>query len=211
MINTLSLISGGIDSAVSSYIILKEKFNVDFIHFDNQPLADKASLEKTKKLIKILAKQFKKKFKLYIVPHGKNHQELLTKTNFRYHCVLCRRLMYRIAERIAEKENYQYLITGENLGQVASQTLNNLAAETYNLKITILRPLLCYDKEEIIKLAKKIGTFEKSIQPGMCCNAVPKNPVTKAKIKNVKEQEKNLKTDKIIKQSIKNTKIIEIK
>lgn len=207
----LVLISGGIDSIVAAYLMQKKGLSLTFIHINNRPLADINTLPKTKKLIKILAKKFKKNYKLFIVPNGENLIKILEKCDKKYTCVLCRRLMYRIAEKIAKKEKCKYIITGENLSQVASQTLPNLIAENQAIKIIILRPLLCYNKEEIIKIAKKIGTFETSIEPGSCCKAVPKHPVTKANLNITKREETKISINKLISNALKNTKVEIIK
>jgi len=188
----LILMSGGIDSAVAAYLMLKNKVDLTAIHYDNRPLTDEKPLEKTKKLINILEKKFNKKIKLIIKKHGKNQIKLLKKINHRHLCLLCRRIMYRTAEEVAKKEKCQYIVTGEILGSVASQTLENLRVESEAIEMAVLRPLLCYNKDEVIKIAKEIGTFETSILPGVCCTAVPKHPTTKANLKIIKEEEAKL-------------------
>ena len=199
----LSLLSSGIDSPVASYLIKKQNIEIIAIHFDNQPLTSKEVVEKVKKLCKKLNIK-----KLYVIPHGKNQISLMKSKIDRYRCILCIRLMFKIAERIAKREKCSFLVTGESLGQVASQTLSNLTNCDKAVKIKILRPLLSYDKEETIKIAKKIGTYEISIESALCCNAVPKYPVTKSKIDIIKQEEKRANINKLIKFSIKNSKII---
>ena len=197
------LISGGIDSPVAAYIMMKKGVETIFVHFDNKPYTDEKQLNKTKKLVEILSKKFNKKIKLYLVNHGPNQTEFLKKTNHRYNCLLCRSLMYRVAEKIAIKEKADFLITGENLAQVASQTLDNLIVEDKSIKIPVLRPLLCHDKNDIIKIAKAIGTFETSILPGMCCSHIPKHPVTRAKKEEFEFELQKIEVDKLVEDSLK--------
>ena len=118
--------------------------------------------------------------------------------------------MYRIAEKIAEKEDADFIITGENLGQVASQTLDNLAANRKAVKTEIVRPLLSWDKQETMNLAKEIGTYEISIEKAPSCPFVPKHPATKAKLDDVLYEEKRIDIKKLIKQAISNLKLISL-
>ena len=201
----LSLLSSGIDSPVASYLISK-KFEVIAIHFDNQPFSSKKIIKQVKKLCKKL-----KIKKLFIINHGKNQIELMKNCNNRYRCILCRRLMFKISEKLAKKYNYKYIVTGENLAQVCSQTLENLTTADKAIKITILRPLLCYDKQDIINMAKKIGTYDISIETGGCCNVVPKNPATISNLKVIENEEKKINTNQLINNVIKTVKIIDIK
>ncbi len=194
----ICLLSGGIDSAVAAYLMLKQNMDMDFIHFDNRPLTDESSLNKCKLIVRVLSERFNKKFRLHSVEHGKNHIEIMRNCNNRYHCVLCRRVMYRVAEITAKKLGCAYLVTGESLAQVASQTLENIAVESRAIEMQVLRPLLCYDKQEIIKLGKEIGTFDISTMPGMCCNAVPRRPVTKARLDLVEVEEKGLNMQELV-------------
>jgi tRNA uracil 4-sulfurtransferase len=189
----LLLLSAGIDSPVAGYL-MKKKMDIVAIHFDNQPLINKLTLDKVEKLAKKLGIK-----KTYIVEHGKNQIEIIKNCDRRYQCVLCRRVMFKIAEQIAKEEKCNFLITGENLGQVASQTLENMYVTEQGIKIKILQPLLCNDKQETIDLAKKIGTYDISIEAGMCCTAVPPNPTTKARLDKVLQEEKKIKIKKIVK------------
>ena len=137
--------------------------------------------------------------KLYIIKHGFIDQaEIIKKCERRYTCVLCRRMMFRIASAIAKIEKADFLITGENLGQVASQTLDNLVVVTDVVKIPILRPLLTYDKQEIMDLAKEIGTYDLSILPSNNCSAVPNKPATSAKLDKILEEEKKINIKNLI-------------
>jgi len=201
----LSLLSSGIDSPVSSYLMKKQNIEIIAIHFDNQPLTSGVNVEKVKKLCNKLGIK-----KLYIITHGKNQIALMKSNVTRYRCILCRRLMFKIAEKIAKKEKCSFLVTGENLGQVASQTLSNLTNCDRAIKTKIIRPLISYDKEEIIKIAKKIGTYDISIESELCCNAVPKYPKTRSNIKDIGREESKLDIKKIIDDSVKNCKIVAV-
>lgn len=199
------LLSGGIDSPVAAKLMIDQNVNLTAVHFDNQQYTD----EETKKKAILLCKKIGIK-KLYIVKHGAAQKEFMEKCNRRYQCIFCKRMMLRIAENIAEKEKADFLITGENLGQVASQTLDNMILTDSAVKIKILRPLLCFDKNEIINIAKKIGTYDISILKSIGCLAVPKNPITKGKIKIIETEEKKLNIAKLIENSLKSAEIIEI-
>ena len=180
----LSLLSTGIDSPVTTHLVSK-KFTVHALHF-------KASNNIEK--VKTLCKKLKIK-KLYLINHNKILKQITDKCNNRYTCVLCKRIMYKIAEQIAKKQDYKYLVTGENLGQVCSQTLENLANLDKAVKIKVLRPLLCKDKQEIIDIAKKIGTYDISIINQSRCKFVPKHPTTKSNLKIIEQEEQKLNLD----------------
>ena len=198
----LLLASGGIDSPVAGYLMKQLNVDVIAIHFDNYPYATKRPLEKTRKLMKKINVK-----KLYVVPMGEYVQKELVHLYRRFQCIFCRRMMFRIAEKIAKKEKCDFLITGENLGQVASQTLTNLTTAMEAVNIAIMRPLLCNDKQETVDLAKKIGTYEASIEPGSCCNLVPQKPHTRAKLEKIKFEEKRINIKEIVSKAVKNTKI----
>ncbi len=198
---TLSLLSSGIDSPVASYLI-KQHYEVIALHFSHQPYIT----EKQEETVKKLCKQLNIK-KLIVIPFGPVQKEIIKNCNSRYRCIVCRRLMFRISEKISKKENCKYLVSGENLSQVCSQTLTNLANADKITKIQILRPLLCFDKQEIINIAKTIGTYEISIQSKGCCGVVPKFPIIKSKLNIIKKEEKQLKIQNLIQKAIKNAKI----
>lgn len=201
----LLLISGGIDSPVAGYL-MKKKLNLIGIHFNNYPFTGKQELEKTKQLCKKIGIK-----NLYVVNHGDFQTEILKKANRKFQCILCRRMMFRISEEIAKKENCKFFVSGENIGQVASQTLENLETTDSVTKLNILRPLLTYDKNEIIEISKKIGTYEISTLPGVCCTAVPKFPATKSKIEQLKREEEKLNIKEITKKAIKSAQLLSTK
>ncbi|MFC1741335.1 tRNA sulfurtransferase [Nanoarchaeota archaeon] len=202
----LSLISSGIDSPVATHIMKNKGLDIIGIHFSNEPLAHSSPREKCVEICRHLGIK-----KLYIVKHGTLVQvQLMRNCDDKSRCVLCRRMMFRIAEAIAKKENCECLITGENLGQVASQTLDNMHVTDSAVSIPILRPLLCNDKQEIIDLAKKIGTYEHSVEAASCCNAVPKQPITKAIIPKIEAEEQKIDVEKIVKEAIETAVILDI-
>lgn len=189
----LVLISGGIDSPAAAYYAMKRGCKADFIHFHSYPYTDKASIEKVRELIKILSK-FQPELRLYLAPIIEFQKEAVKKIQSRYRIILYRRLMYQVAEEVAKKNNLKAIVSGDNLGQVASQTLENMGVIGHGIELPILRPLVGFDKEEIIDAAKKIGTFDISIEPhGDCCSVfLPQNPATKSKIEDILKEEKKL-------------------
>ena len=187
----ISLISGGIDSPVATQLMLERGAEIVAVHFDNRPFTGDGQLNKTKAIIEHMEKQNKKNIKTFIAPHNGSHIAFAKNCKRNLHCVLCRRMMLRVAEKIAQREGAKALLTGESLGQVASQTLRNINTESQAVDIPILRPLIGLDKLEIERMAKRTGTYEISILPGMCCDMVPKRPSTYSKLSVIlKEEEK---------------------
>ncbi|MBD3313815.1 hypothetical protein GF345_05215 [Candidatus Woesearchaeota archaeon] len=184
MKKAIALLSSGIDSPVAAQIMKEKGLEIIGLHMDSRPFTDSRQISKTKRLCSKLGIK-----KLYIARHGLAMSEIIRNINRRFTCIVCRRLMFRTAERLAEKEKADFIITGENLGQVASQTLDNLAINDRATGMIILRPLLCYDKQEIVNMAKEIGTYEISIEPPGCCRLVPKNPATKSTIEQIEKEE----------------------
>jgi thiamine biosynthesis protein ThiI len=189
----LCLISGGIDSPVAAFLMNKRGTENIWVHFHSFPLVSRASIEKTKELGQVFLK-YQAKLKIYFVSFGEIQKQIKLKANPKYRVLLYRRAMLRIAQRIAKKEGCQALVTGESLGQVSSQTLNNLWITQQAIKIPILRPVIGMDKNEIIDLAQKIKTFNISIKPQEdCCTLfVSKGQTALGKLEEVKRIEKNL-------------------
>ena len=208
----VSLLSGGIDSPVASFLVQKRGAKIIFVHFHAYPYTSKASIEKVEKIVEIL-NRYQFTSKLYLVPFAEIQKEILLKTQARFRVILYRRMMLKIAETIAKKEGAQALVTGESLGQVASQTLENIRVIEEAVKMPVFRPLIGKDKEEIIQIAKKIGTYEISIIPHQDCCArfLPKHPETRAKINDIKREEKKLEIKSLIQRIIKDTEIKIIK
>jgi len=205
----VSLVSGGIDSPVAIYLIAKRGLEPVVLHMDNRPFSDENTPRKVLINVKRISKLINMDIEVYLAPHGENLAALAKSCARPYLCVLCRRMMYRVANGFAKHVGAKAIVTGESLGQVASQTLANLAAESQASSLPILRPLLCYDKTEIESIAKKIGTYQTSIEPGFCCSITPRRPVISATLERVLEQEKPLPLDKLVKQSLKNIRPIE--
>ncbi|MDP3794985.1 MAG: tRNA uracil 4-sulfurtransferase ThiI [bacterium] len=176
----VSLLSGGIDSPVASWMLMKRGCRVVFVHFHSYPYLSRVSQEKAEALAKILDRAQADSV-LYLVPIGDSQREMLTTAPAPLRVVLYRRLMFRIASAIGQKEGAGAIATGESLGQVASQTLTNMAVVGNVATLPVLRPLVGMNKVEIIAQARAIGTYETSIIPDQdCCQLfVPEHPVTK--------------------------------
>jgi len=196
------LISGGIDSIVAAYMLAQRGFRPVLVHFNNWPFSTDEIQHKVRLLANQLGTLLGEKLTLYEVPHGPNLSQIVARCRRNYTCVLCRRMMYRLAERVAREEGAGGLVTGESLGQVASQTLANLTVEHEAVSLPILRPLIGLDKEEIVRVAQRIGTFEISIMPGHCCLAVPKYPATRVNLKEVQAEEDKLDVTALVEQAI---------
>ena len=199
----VSLISGGIDSPVATHMMMDREAEIIAIHFDNRPFTDDGQFEKTRALVNHLEKTNNAKIKTWVVPHKESHVAFAKHCRRNLHCVLCRRMMLRISERVAEMEGADALLTGESLGQVASQTLRNIHTESQAVTKPVLRPLIGLDKLEIEDIAKRIGTYEISILPGMCCSIVPKKPSTYSRLDTVLEEEGNVDIDSLVADALK--------
>ncbi|ATQ35763.1 tRNA 4-thiouridine(8) synthase ThiI [Mesoplasma entomophilum] len=179
----LSLLSGGIDSPVASFLTMKRGMHVDFIHFMTPPHTSPEALDKVFELAKIVSKYNSKKFNLYVCDFSMLLQELQHLPEESYKITIMRRMFMRIANLLAKVNGHEALITGESLGQVASQTIQSIDVINSTSDLPILRPVLTYDKEEIITISKFIKSYETSILPfdDACSLFVPKQPVTKPK------------------------------
>ena len=206
------LLSGGIDSPVACWLAMKRGCPITPIYLDNTPFTDENSqtkaLDAAKKLFE-WSIGFPRR--VYIVPHGKNLQTFVNEAPRKYTCILCKRMMYRIAERIADIEDAEGVVTGEAIGEQASQTISNLrvldeAAERY----PVHRPLLGFDKTETERLARKIGTFAVSTRKARGCAAAPVQPATRAKLEKVKEAEANFCVESMVEESVKAAKIMTV-
>ena len=198
----MALLSGGIDSPVAINL-MQNRLEVIAVHFHQVPLTGEEELDKVKELVKILGLK-----KVYLIPFAKILKELTVKCDHRDYFILSKILMFKTAELIAEKEKAKYLITGENLGQVASQTLDNLTLVTKAVEIPILRPLLGNDKQETVDLAKEIGTYDVSIEPGTCCKAVPRQPITKGKEEKLEKEEKRIDIGKLVDEGVRTAEVV---
>jgi tRNA uracil 4-sulfurtransferase len=200
-----ALISGGFDSPVAAYRMMQRGCRIIFVHFHSVPYQDKTSQEKVRQLIQLLTRhQFTSR--LYMVPFAEIQRQIVAAVARPLRVVLYRRMMLRIGEAIARQEKAKALITGESLGQVASQTLDNMAVIQQAARLPILRPLVGMDKQEIIDQARRIGTFEVSSVPDQdCCQLfVPKHPATKARFIDVEEDETKLDVKDLLRYGMEN-------
>ncbi len=198
MARGVMLMSGGIDSPVAMHYLLRQGHELLAVHMDNRPFTDDSPLEKVVDHLTVLRQRYGQPIPLYLVPHGSTQITLMRETDRHVGCVLCRRFMWRSAERIAEREGASFLVTGESLGQVASQTLSNMRSATASVKLPIVRPLIGLDKQEIEAVAKSIGTYEISTRPGVCCQAVPSKPATRSNLVQILREEERIDVDQIV-------------
>lgn len=187
------MLSGGIDSPVAGWLAMKRGIKLVAIHFHSFPFTSERAKEKVLDLSKVLA-GYGGKFPVYVVPFTEIQRQIKTQCPEVLYVTIMRRMMYRIAETICEREQCSSIFTGENLGQVASQTIESMAVIQEVVNLPVLRPVITMDKTEIIDIAKKIGTFDISIRPYEdCCTIfVPKHPAIKPRLKDVEAAEKYL-------------------
>lgn len=199
------LLSGGIDSPVAGFMIAKRGVEIEAVHFYSFPYTGEKAKEKVIDLCKILS-LYTDKIKLYMVPFTEIQTTIYEKCDDKFLTIIMRRFMMRIAERIAISNGGQALITGESIGQVASQTMESINCTNKVASLPVLRPLIGMDKEEIMQIAKKIGTYEVSILPYEdCCTVfVPKHPRTKPRLEDVIRQEEKLNVDMLVDKAISN-------
>jgi thiamine biosynthesis protein ThiI len=195
----LLLISGGIDSPVAGWMTLKRGVTLEALHFHSFPFTSERSLEKVLDLGRILA-GWGGSLRLHVAHFTKIQQEILEKTPEKLLVTLLRRMMFRVAGRLAEQTGALALVTGENLGQVASQTLENLKVIEQVVDLPVLRPLIGFDKEEIIAVARRIQTYQVSIRPYEdCCTIfVPPHPETRPSLAAAAEAEAPLDTEGLV-------------
>lgn len=205
------LISGGIDSPVAAYRMVKRGCLASFIHFSGRPLVSRASEEKVHELVRHLT-TFQYDSRLYVIPFGEIQREIILNTPAPLRIVLYRRMMIRIAQELARKEQCWALVTGDSLGQVASQTPQNLCAIEEAAELPILRPLIGMDKREIIDEARRLGTYETSIEPDQdCCKLfVPPHPSTKTRLDDVKKVERMIDVSALVKRGVENVELTEL-
>ncbi|MCK5378337.1 MAG: tRNA 4-thiouridine(8) synthase ThiI [Acidobacteria bacterium] len=205
------MLSGGIDSPVAAYQMMKRGVRLDFVHFHSVPRTDPASLEKTVDLARILAR-YQGRCRLAMVPLLPIQEQIVANCPARLRVLLYRRFMVRIAQRVASRFKGRALVTGESLGQVASQTIENLAAVQAIARIPIIRPLITLDKQEIINTARRLGSFETSILPHFdCCSfLVPERPATRSTHQELSKAEETLDIDSLVSEAIAGIEMITI-
>ncbi|KPV64176.1 MAG: tRNA (guanine(6)-N2)-methyltransferase [Candidatus Bathyarchaeota archaeon BA1] len=207
------LLSGGIDSPVACWLAMKRGCPIVPVYFDNAPFTDESTTNRALSVAKVLfewAVGFPRR--MYIVRHGQNLAEFKVRPRLeRLTCILCKRMMYRLAERIADMRRAEGIVTGEAIGEQASQTLRNLRVLSMAItKYPIHRPLLGFDKAETERMARKIGTYEASIQRAKGCAAAPRKPATMARPQEVAEAEEALNIGEMIEKSVKSLKIVDL-
>lgn len=207
----LLLLSGGIDSPVAGFLMAKRGVDIDCIHFHSYPFTSERAEEKIYDLARIMAR-YTGPLKIFSVNLLNIQKEIGRSCPEDEMTIISRRFMMRIAEKLAAPRGYDALITGENLGQVASQTIQSVDVINRSVEIPILRPLIGMDKVDIIKWSKDIETYETSIQPFEdCCSVfLPKHPVTKPKLIDILNSESNLDIDGLIEDALSNLKIVNI-
>lgn len=205
------LLSGGIDSPVAGWMVAKRGVKIEGVHFYSYPYTSEKAKEKVIRLGKILS-LYNLGMKLHIVPFTEIQLEINQNCPEEYLTIIMRRFMMKIAERIAQQNGSLGLITGEAIGQVASQTLESLLVTDNAVTLPVYRPCIGMDKREVVEISKKIGTYETSILPYEdCCTVfVAKHPVTKPKLQKTIEYEAVLNAEELIQKAIDGTEILEI-
>jgi len=203
----LLLLSGGIDSPVAGYMMAKRGVDISAVHYHSYPFTSERSEEKVKELASIMSR-YTGKIRLYSVNILEIQKQINQRCKENEMTILSRRFMMKLGERIAKKEGLNGLITGESLGQVASQTIEGIGVTNAAVDLPVFRPLIGFDKVDIVKIAKDIETYETSIQPFEdCCTVfLPKHPVTKPRLEDILKSEEALDVEDLIGQAIDNMK-----
>ena len=207
----LSLISSGIDSPVASFNMIKRGIKLDYIHLHSAPTTNKQSVYNVISILKVLS-QYQLDSKLYLFPLLDIQNKIMDEVDSKYWIILFRRAMITIASKVAINNNYKVLISGENIGQVASQTLSNIVAVQDASDLPIIRPLAGYNKEDIVNQAQEIGTYDISISPyeDCCSYFVPPNPETKAHLIRIQSIENKIDLNNLIDSNLTKIEIEEI-
>ena len=197
------MLSGGIDSPVAAWHMMKRGCTATYVHFHSYPLSDRSSIEKAGELVQHLAKH-QRRSELFLAPLAEIQKRIIVETPPSFRVLLYRRFMMRIAERLARQSGAKAIITGESCGQVSSQTLENIAVVDDVAGMPVLRPLIGLNKEEIVGMARNIGTFPISIQPDQdCCSLfVPRHPETRARLGTVERLEQRLPVDELVAEAL---------
>ena len=208
----MHMLSGGIDSPVAAFLLMKRGIKIECIHFASPPYTNVGVIEKLKDLLGKLNK-YQPEIRLNIIPFTKLQEEIYKQSDESYAITIMRRMMFRLADRLAKRRRCLAISSGESVGQVASQTLDSMNVINAVSNMPVLRPVVCYDKTEIIDLAKKIDTFDISIRPFEDCCTIfaPKNPKTKPSLEKVLEYEAKWDYESMIDEALKNVEVIYIK
>ncbi len=205
------MLSGGIDSPVAGYLAMKRGVRIECIYFDSPPHTSENALNKVLDLANVLS-NYSGYIKVHVIRFTELQEAIYKNCPKEYMITIMRRMMYRIAESLAHKTNSKVIINGESVGQVASQTLTSMAVINETIKMPVIRPVACFDKLEIIDIAKKIETYDISIRPYEdCCTIfVPEHPVINPVSKLAKEYEESFDYESLIKEAINNDKVIKL-
>lgn len=207
--STMLMLSGGIDSPVAGYLMARRGVELNCIYYHSHPYTSERAKDKVKELAKILS-GYTEKVRLFIVPFTDIQMEIINNCPEDELTIIMRRFMMRVACKVAENEGIQSVSSGESIGQVASQTMEGLVVSSDCADRPVFRPLIAMDKEDIMDIARNIGTFETSILPYEdCCTIfVPKHPKTKPRLKEIRKSEENLKIEELIDKAIDNTEVV---
>ena len=207
----MTLLSGGIDSPVATWMMAKRGMMIEAVHFHSYPYTSQRAQEKVEALASIVA-TYCGRFRMHVVNLLPIQEKIVENCPEEETTILVRRFMMRIAEQLALKTDCGMLITGENLGQVASQTAEALVVTDSAVKMPVMRPLIAMDKVDIMDKAQEIGTYETSIQPYEdCCTVfLPKHPVTKPKLERILQSESRLDCEALIKAAVESEEVIDI-
>ena len=205
------MLSGGIDSPVAAYLAMKRGVRLEAIYFESPPHTSDAAKEKVKSLVKVLS-NYSGYLKLHVINFTEIQEAIYKNAPHDYLITIMRRMMYRISETIARKNNAKVIVNGESIGQVASQTLTSIGVINEVVKMPVIRPVACLDKLEIIDISKKIGTYDISILPYEdCCTIfVPKHPVINPSLERAIEYENLFDYEPLLKKAIKEETVIKI-
>ena len=207
--STMLMLSGGIDSPVAGYLMARRGVELNCIYYHSHPYTSERAKDKVKELAKILS-EYTEKVRLFIVPFTDIQMEIINNCPEDELTIIMRRFMMRVACKVAENEGIQSVSSGESIGQVASQTMEGLVVSSDCADRPVFRPLIAMDKEDIMDIARNIGTFETSILPYEdCCTIfVPKHPKTKPRLEEIRKSEENLKIEELINKAINNTEVV---
>ena len=207
----MHMLSGGIDSPVAAYLLMKRGIKIECIHFASPPYTNAGVIEKLKDLLGKLNK-YQPEIRLNIIPFTKLQEEIYAQSDESYAITIMRRMMFRLADRLAKRRRCLAISTGESVGQVASQTLESMNVINDVTNMPVLRPVVCYDKTEIIDLSKKLDTYDISIRPFEDCCTIfaPKNPKTRPSMEKVLEYEAKWDYNKMIDEALDNVEVIHI-
>jgi len=208
MQKAIYLVSGGIDSPVASYLGIRKGWMPVFVYFDNKPFAGEDTKERALRTIERVEEATGTRGKVIIVPHGEDLENAVGKCKRNLTCLICKRLMYRKAERIAVQNGCEAIVTGEILGEQASQTMSNLILNSPIIKMPIIRPLIGLNKREVEDIGKSIGTYEISITKAQGCGAASIKARTKARLGELEGAEHALPIDDMVDRAIKGAVVV---